>query len=95
MRTCWLSLLLLAACSLKGPTYEMRLPEQHSSLTNGMRGFVGRHEGSSKAILAKSGTARSNSSFEIPRSAIERGIASWSSNCSVAATRLFTFSAIV
>ena len=65
-----------------------------SSLINGIRGFE-RHEGSSKAILAKSGMAVSNSSFEIPSSAIERGIANWSSSCSVAATRLFTFSSTV
>src|ERR1035438_4788765 len=65
-----------------------------NSLNKGMRGFE-RHEGSSKAILTNSGIARSNSSFEIPSSAIERGIANWSSNCSVAVTRFCTFSSIV
>src|ERR1035438_764530 len=65
-----------------------------NSLTSGMRGLE-RHEGSSKATLAKSGMARSNSSSEIPRSAMERGISRRSSSCSVADTRFFTFSAMV
>src|ERR1017187_2134616 len=65
-----------------------------NSLTSGMRGLE-RHDGSSKAILAKSGMARSNSSSEIPRSAMERGISSRSRSCSVADTRRFTFSATV
>src|ERR1039458_3515069 len=65
-----------------------------NSLNSGMRG-LDRQEGSSKAILTSSGMARSNSSLEIPSSAMERGIASRSSNRSVAVTRFFTFSSIV
>src|SRR5262249_19648090 len=65
-----------------------------NSLTIGIRGLE-RHEGSSKAIFAKSGSALSKSGCEIPNSAIERGICNRSSNCSVADTRFFPFSATV
>src|ERR1017187_3332230 len=91
---------LAVACSFRlarlaglRPRYALQ-NNSTNSLTNGMRGLE-RHEGSSKATLAKSGMARSNSSWEIPRSAMERGISSRSSSCSVADTRLFTFSATV
>ena len=57
-----------------------------SSVTSGIRGFD-RHDGSSNAVAANSGSARSKSSREMPRSAMERGMSRASNNCSTAANQ--------